>query len=163
MRPYKPIIHILVILFLFNFVSVLAAPIPVQEAREACADVADEGGGMEIMSGKRSDSQVEKVQDSWSGDSQGSMESIPLSSPSPSKPEAASPFFYEFNMAPNTEIGPATPSPGEISPARTEQPKPEPQSVLGKLASKSKGIWRKVVRVFKSLFSELVKNPHLQL
>ena len=163
MRPYKPIIHILVILFLFNFVSVLAAPIPVQEAREACADVADEGGGMKIMSGKRSDSQVEKVQDSWSGDSQGSMESIPLSSPSPSKPEAASPFFHEFNMAPNTEIGPATPSPSEISPARMEQPKPEPQSVLGKLASKSKGIWRKVVRVFKSLFSELVENPHLQL
>jgi hypothetical protein len=90
-----------------------------------------------------------------------------------------------------TEIGPATPSPsespGETPPAspskvppgspewgtsgeekypaqvQENQPKPVPKTVWGKLASKSKSVFRKMGKVFKGLVSEMVDNPHLQL
>ncbi|KAF8491595.1 hypothetical protein F5888DRAFT_1735144, partial [Russula emetica] len=63
MRRYKLAVHILAILSVFNFVPVLAAPISVQEAREACADVADGGEDVIIVSGKR----AEEGQGTWSG------------------------------------------------------------------------------------------------
>ena len=55
MHRYKLAVHILVILSVFNFVPVLAAPIPVQKARvrEACADVADGRKDVLIASAKR--------------------------------------------------------------------------------------------------------------
>jgi hypothetical protein len=59
MRRYKLTIHILVILSVFNFV--LAAPIAV--LRKACADMADEGEDMRIVSGKR----AEPRGDPWAG------------------------------------------------------------------------------------------------
>ncbi|KAF8486549.1 hypothetical protein F5888DRAFT_1825122, partial [Russula emetica] len=43
------------ILSVFNFVPVLAFPVPVQEVREACADVADGSEDVIIMSGKRAE------------------------------------------------------------------------------------------------------------
>ena len=55
MRRYKLAIHILVILSVFNLVPVLAAPVAVQEVREACADVADGGEGVIIVPGKRAE------------------------------------------------------------------------------------------------------------
>jgi hypothetical protein len=55
MRRYKLAVHILVILSVFNFMPALAGPVPVQEVREACADVADEGEDVVIVSGKRAE------------------------------------------------------------------------------------------------------------
>jgi hypothetical protein len=83
----------------------------------------------------------------------------------------------------NTEIGPATPSEssGEISQAPASwskeltpwekgeyladqtPTKPQPKSALGKLASKSKSFFRKLAKISKSLVSEMVDNPKLQL
>src|SRR6266566_8400959 len=63
MRRYKLAIHILVILSVFNFVPALAAPAPVQEVRDACADVADGGENVIIVLGKR----TEEGEDTWSG------------------------------------------------------------------------------------------------
>ncbi|KAF8491594.1 hypothetical protein F5888DRAFT_1807321 [Russula emetica] len=63
MRRYKLAVHILVILSVFNFVPVLAFPVPVQEVREACADVADGSEDVIIVSGKR----AEEGEDSSSG------------------------------------------------------------------------------------------------
>ncbi len=62
MRRYKLAVHVLVILSVFNFVPVLAVPVPAQEVREACADVADGGENTIIVSGKR----AEEGQGSWS-------------------------------------------------------------------------------------------------
>src|SRR5882757_4647348 len=53
MRRYKLAIHILVILSVFNSVLVLAAPVLVQEVREAGTDVAGGGEDVVIMLGKR--------------------------------------------------------------------------------------------------------------
>src|SRR6266481_9681531 len=61
MRRYKLAIHILVILSVFNFLPVLAAPIPVRQVHEACPDVMDEDG--DIVLEKRA---VER-EDLWSG------------------------------------------------------------------------------------------------
>ena len=55
MRRYKLAIHILVIFSVFNFVLVLAAPVPVQEVREACTNVVDGGEDVIIVSGKRAE------------------------------------------------------------------------------------------------------------
>jgi hypothetical protein len=63
MRRHKLVVHILVILSVFNFLVVLAAPVPVQEVREACADVVDGGEDVIIMSRKR----AEKMDHPWSG------------------------------------------------------------------------------------------------
>jgi len=63
MRRYKLAGHILVFLSVFNFVPVLAAPVAVQEMLEACADVADGGEEVIIVSGRR----VEEEEDAWSG------------------------------------------------------------------------------------------------
>jgi hypothetical protein len=57
MRRYKIVACILLILSVFSFV--LAAPVAVQEAREACADVVDGGDNVIIGSGKRADVQEE--------------------------------------------------------------------------------------------------------
>jgi len=88
-----------------------------------------------------------------------------------------------------SEIGPATPSEssGEISPASgsrilsslpsehwqegyvdpwqtpPKQPEPQPKTVWGKLASKSKIFLKKLGRISKSLVSEMVSNPRLQI
>jgi hypothetical protein len=49
MRRYKLVANILVILSVFSFVPVLAAPIEIQEVREACADVADGGNSEDVI------------------------------------------------------------------------------------------------------------------
>ena len=92
------------------------------------------------------------------------------------------PGHWEANR-PNTEIGPATPTPSEssdeIAPASSSKVLPQseqkgylaqtpttpqkPQSKLNKLASKSKSLFRKMGRIFKSLFGEMVDNPKLQI
>jgi hypothetical protein len=63
MRRYKLAVHTLVILSIFNSMPVLAAPLAVQEVREACADVAEGGEDVVILSGKRAD----EGEDPWSG------------------------------------------------------------------------------------------------
>jgi hypothetical protein len=55
MRRYKLAVHILVILSVFNFVPVLAAPVAVREMREAYADAAEGRDDVIIVSGKRAD------------------------------------------------------------------------------------------------------------
>ena len=55
MRRYKLAIHILVIISVFNFVPVLAAPIPMRRVREVSADAVGGGGGATILSGKRAE------------------------------------------------------------------------------------------------------------
>src|SRR6266576_3847064 len=55
MRRYKLAVHILFILSVFNFVLVLTVPVPVQEVREAWADVVDGGQDVIIVSAKRAD------------------------------------------------------------------------------------------------------------
>jgi hypothetical protein len=56
MRRYKLlVVHILLILSVFNFVQVLAAPVPVREVREARADMEDGGEDVIIVHGKRAD------------------------------------------------------------------------------------------------------------
>jgi hypothetical protein len=73
----------------------------------------------------------------------------------------------------NTEIGPATPSEssGEIAPAspnkledltQIDAEPQKPQSKLSKLVSKSKSFFRKLGQISKSLFREMVDNPHVQ-
>jgi hypothetical protein len=57
-RTFITVIHILVIPSFFKFVPVVAAPVPVQEVRGACsdvADVADGGDDQVIVSGKRTE------------------------------------------------------------------------------------------------------------
>ena len=187
MRRYKLAVHILVILSVFNFVSVLAAPIAAQKTREAYADMADEGEVVLVVSRKR----TLEGQDSSSGyhglapasPDSGSiisdsgpfkLVSVPLSSDRGSSPppsEMAGVFHQGFR--PNTEIGPASSSSsesGDVPPSNlaqtstvTEQPKPQSKSVLGNLASKSKTFWNQLVRVSKGLFRELVDNPKLQI
>ena len=63
MHRYKLVAHILVILSVFSFVPVLAAPIAIQEVREPCADVADGDNSEDviIVSGER----AEEGQDPW--------------------------------------------------------------------------------------------------
>ena len=58
MRPYKILTCILFILSVFSVV--LAAPVAVQEVREASADVVDEGDNVIIGSGKRAEVQEEE-------------------------------------------------------------------------------------------------------
>jgi hypothetical protein len=172
MRRYKLAIHILVTLSIFNFVSVLAAPITAQEGRTTLDDVADEGKVVTIVQVKRG--KDENLEDPWS-ESFGSMESISLSTP-PS--EHASMFNHDFKWTPNTEIEAWTPEQSQSEHLQeedkaqtttvTEQPKPsepdsESKSVLGNLAQKAKGFWRQVTSVSKSLFSEMVDNPKLQI
>ena len=55
MHPYKLAVHILVILSVFSFVPVHAAPVPVQDVREACADVVNRGEDVILVSGKRAE------------------------------------------------------------------------------------------------------------
>jgi hypothetical protein len=52
--------HILVSLSIFNFVPVLAAPIPVRRVREVCADMVGGGGDTKIVLGKRAEEGEEK-------------------------------------------------------------------------------------------------------
>jgi len=58
MRRYEIVAYILLILSVFG--SVLAAPVAVQDVREACADAGDEGDNMIIGSGKRAEVQEEE-------------------------------------------------------------------------------------------------------
>jgi hypothetical protein len=308
MRRYK-LVHILVILSVFNFVPVLAAPVPAQGVREVCADMADGGEDVVIVSGKRAlqEGQVPESQGlaqgsggswyyEWTPGSQdsgswhhvwsqspGSMSvqssTSPQHPPSPSASDDASqlpsgemrrppyasggtelPWYSSGMQRPSsasggtilpsyrpdsggvqqvqpetanklqpassvrtktypwvaatkiepassssggggvqqvqpgttskflpsssartktypfvstTEIGPATPTPSEssdeITPAPSsnvvppKQPTPQPKNVLNKLTSKSKSLFRKLGRITKSLFSEMVDNPHLQI
>ena len=53
MRRHKLTVHILVILSIFNSMSVLAAPIATQGVREASVSVVDEGRDVTIVLGKR--------------------------------------------------------------------------------------------------------------
>ena len=64
MRRYKLAVHILVLLSVLSFVPVLAAPIPVREVREACADVADGGEDVITVMGKRAAKEKDSL--SWS-------------------------------------------------------------------------------------------------
>ena len=173
MRRYKLAVYIIVILSVFNFVPVLAAPIAEREVCEACADLANEGKGVIIWSWKRGEERENMPSEhpGWRQvpSNSESLATTPLSSLSPSAPEEASWLHQEYNWEPNTEIVPASPSPDE-SPSNvppqeeitTEQPKPQPKSDWSKLVSKSKSLWRKVVRISKSLFSEMF-HPNLQI
>jgi hypothetical protein len=248
MRRYKLAVHILVILSVFNFVPVLAAPVAVQAMREACADVAEGGDDVIIVSGKR----AEEGQDPLTQASPGQSTSVQLPTPgspptsdhasgvhqettNPIQPPSSAPGGTELpwyssdgtgphlltpdrggvqQVQPGTtsellppasvrtktqpwvatsEIGPATPSssessgeipgsptsPSKVPPGNPEwetwdeekylaqlkknQPAPEPTTVLGKLTNKSKSFFRKLAKVSKSLVSEMVDNPHLQI
>ena len=55
MCRYKLAVYILVMLSVFNFVPMLAAPVPVQEVRDASADVADGGEDVVIVLKKRAE------------------------------------------------------------------------------------------------------------
>jgi hypothetical protein len=79
MRRYILAVHILVILSIFSFMPVLAAPVAVQEVREARADVADGGEDVVIVLGKR----AEEGQDPLTQASPGQSKSVQLSTPGP--------------------------------------------------------------------------------
>jgi hypothetical protein len=249
MRRYKLAVHILVILSVFNLVPVLAAPVAVQAMREACADVAEGGDDVIIVSGKRAD----EGQDPLTQASPGQSTSVqlptpgspptsdhasgvhqettnPIQPPSSASRGAELPWYSSDGTGPHlltpdrggvqevqpgttsellppassvrtktqpwastTEIVPATPSPSEssgeipgpptspskdlpgdpqwetwdeekyLAQLRANQPEPEPKTVLGKLANKSKSFFRKLAKVSKGLVSEMVDNPHLQI
>jgi hypothetical protein len=92
MCRYKLAVLILVLLSVFNFVPVFAAPVPVQEVREACADVADGGEDVIIVSGKR----AEEGQDPLTQASPGQLStSLPDPPGSPSTPDYASGVHQE--------------------------------------------------------------------
>jgi hypothetical protein len=232
MRRYKLAVHILVILSVFNFVQVLAAPVPVHGVREACADMADGGEDVIIVSGKRAEEGQDPFTQASPGQGSTSLQlstsspqgspptsdyasgvhqetTDPIQLPSSASGEMQRPPYASGGTEPHllipgssgvqqvqpgttsellpsssvtktypwvstTEIGPATPSEssGEIPvippdvaqmPQTPAPAKPQSKSVLGRLAWKSKKLFRKLARISKSLFSEMVDNPHLQI
>ena len=236
MPRYKLAIHILVIFSVFIFVPVLAAPVAIQEVREACADVVDGGEDMIIVSGKRSEEGQDRLTQASQG--QGST-SVQLSTQGSSSTSDYASGVHQETINPtrlpdemqrppyarggtelpwyssdgterhlifsgrsgaqqvqpgttsklqpaismrvpmqtlSNDIGgdwlpdnqrrpPPSESSGEIAalpPSEQEGPL-KPQSFLSKVSSKSKGFFRKIGKMSKSLISEMVDNPRLQI
>jgi hypothetical protein len=120
MRRYKLAVHILVILSVFNFVPVLATPIPVRrEVREACADVMDGGEDVIILSGKR----AEEREDLWSG-----YHGLTQASRSP---ESGSDYWSTSSQLPSGS--PSTPDYASGVHQKTTSPIQPPSSVSGEM------------------------------
>ena len=106
MRQYKLAVHILLILSVSNFVSVLAAPVPVQKARvrEARANVIDGGEDMIIVSGKRAevgqDPLAQASTSPWQGSTSGQSST---SSPDPESPSTSD--SIKSNQLPSSASG----------------------------------------------------------
>ena len=180
MRRYRLAIHILVILSVFNSVLVLAAPVLVQEVREAGIDVAGGGEDVVIMLGKRGGSEEGQDPLTQASPAPGSSPTSEYGSAVSLSPDhggaqpgttsehlPSSPMRTEM---PTIEIGPATPpelsgeiDPGKATPYEWSPPRPQSNTVLSKMGRKAKGFFRKLRKITKILFSKMVDNPHVQI
>ena len=99
---FKRVTCILLILSVFNFV--LPAPVPVQEVREACADVVERGENVTIVSGKRA-----LQGDPYDGESDSDTEWWTPPSPPPPSPDHAGGSHPGVDMPPPPSSGSESP------------------------------------------------------
>lgn len=133
MRRYKIVTCILLILSLFGFV--LAAPVAIQEVREACADAVDEGENVIIqvgpVAGKRAD--IQEEEDLFARAQQGPSSSSPA-------PNYASGTPPDPSSSPGESKPPLLSTSGEIELSWNPEPEGEANSLQRASSSKAKSV-----------------------